>query len=114
MIDTLHSCLRHLLREWRFMLRQKYILVLLMCTLVVVGFSVISGLNEVSQQQQTIERLKQADSKDRNQVQSKYDDPGYLAYYSFHFVGSTSINGNTFSYGHIITNFNCCIFIVKL
>ena len=79
-------------REWRFMLRQKYILVLLLCTLIVTSFSIFSGIKEVSQQHQTIERLKQADLKDRSEAQAKYDDVGSLAYYSFHLSYSAPSN----------------------
>ncbi|MCF2947551.1 DUF3526 domain-containing protein [Paraglaciecola aquimarina] len=77
-----------LIREWRFMLTQKYILVLLLCTLVISGFSVWSGLREINQQEQTIQRLLQADEQDRSETQAKYSDPGYLAYYSFHLTYS--------------------------
>jgi len=80
---------KQLSREWRFMLRQKYIVVLLACTLVVTGFSVFSGLTEISHQQQTIERLKLADEIDRSEAQAKYNDAGSLAYYSFHLTYSS-------------------------
>lgn len=79
---------QQLSREWRFMLRQKYIVVLLICTLLISGFSVFSGVSEVSQQHQTIERLKVADKIDRDEAQAKYADPGSLAYYSFHLTYS--------------------------
>ncbi|WP_158768607.1 DUF3526 domain-containing protein [Paraglaciecola sp. L1A13] len=79
---------KQLSREWRFMLRQKYLLVLLGCTVLISGFSVYSGLNEIEQQQQTIERLKVADLTDRTEAQQKYDDIGSLAYYSFHLTYS--------------------------
>lgn len=75
-------------REWRFMLRQKYILVLLACTLLISGFSVFSGLNEIAQQQQTIARLKVADTQDRAAAQAKHHDVGSIAYYSFHLTYS--------------------------
>jgi ABC-2 type transport system permease protein len=81
-----------LVREWRFMLRQRYILVLLACTLVVSGFAVFSGLSEISQQNQTIERLKKADETDRAEAQAKYDDSGSLAYYTFHLTYSEPSN----------------------
>lgn len=74
----------HLSREWRFMLSQKYILVLLACTLIVSGFSVVSGIQEIAQQNQTIERLKIADALDRKEAHEKHSDPGSIAYYSFH------------------------------
>lgn len=77
-----------LYREWQFMLRQRYILVLLVCTFLISGFSVISGLNEVDQQLQTIERLRLADNEDRSDAQAKYNDVGLLAYYSFHLTYS--------------------------
>jgi ABC-2 type transport system permease protein len=75
-------------REWRFMLRQKYILILLTCTFLISGFSVLSGLNEISQQQQTLERLKAADTLDREEAQTKHHDAGSIAYYSLHLTSS--------------------------
>ena len=71
------------MREWGFLLRQKYVVVLLLCSLVLSGFAIYSGLSEVSAQQQTIERLKAADQSDRAKVQKKQSDAGMLAYYSF-------------------------------
>ncbi len=76
--------LKQLNQEWRFMLKQKYILILLACTLLLSGFSVFNGLSEINQQKNTIERLKTADLMDRAIAQDKHDDPGSLAYYSFH------------------------------
>ncbi|WP_444995347.1 DUF3526 domain-containing protein [Aliikangiella sp. IMCC44359] len=61
---------------------------LLLCSFLVSTFSVITGLSEVNAQKQTIERLKQADEKARAEVQAKHDDPGMLAYYSFHLTYS--------------------------
>lgn len=77
-----------LVREWRFLLRQKYLLVLLVCSFVLSGFAINSGLSEIQDQQQTIERLKTADKADRIKVQQKYDDLGMMAYYSFHLTYS--------------------------
>ena len=84
--------LKQLAREWRFLLRQKYLVVLLVCTFVMSGFAVFSGLSEVTQQKQTIERLKAADLTDLTNVQHKYEDPGSLAYYSFHLTYSSPSN----------------------
>ncbi|WP_395344499.1 DUF3526 domain-containing protein [Ningiella sp. W23] len=81
-----------LVREWRFMLRQRYVVVLLLCSLLVSLFSVITGLSEIDTQRQTIERLKLADQIDRAEAQAKYDDPGSLAYYSFHLTYSEPSN----------------------
>lgn len=82
----------HLLREWRFMLRQRYVLVLLLCSLLVSAFSVLTGLSEVKAQRQTIERLQHADEVDRAEAQAKHDDTGSLAYYSFHLTYSAPSN----------------------
>lgn len=79
-------------QEWRLMLSRKYILVLLICTLLVSGFSVFSGLNEVNNQHNTIERLQVADLTDRTNAQSKHNDAGSIAYYSFHLTYLTPSN----------------------
>ncbi|WP_405600395.1 MULTISPECIES: DUF3526 domain-containing protein [unclassified Pseudoalteromonas] len=84
--------LKQLAREWRFLLGQKYLVVLLVCTFVMSGFAVFSGLSEVKKQKQTIERLKAADLTDLTNVQHKYEDPGSLAYYSFHLTYSSPSN----------------------
>jgi ABC-2 type transport system permease protein len=83
---------KQLSREWRFMLRQKYILILLACTLLVSSFSVFTGLQEINQQQRTIAALKAADLTDRNEAQAKHDNPGSLAYYSFHLTYAAPSN----------------------
>lgn len=80
--------LKQIGREWRFMLRQRYVLILLLCSFLVSGFAVFTGLAEVAQQQQTLERLKVADARDRLEAQAKYNEPGSLAYYSFHLTYS--------------------------
>jgi ABC-2 type transport system permease protein len=82
----------HLLREWHFLRTQHYAMALLLCSFLLSAFAVFTGLNEVSSQRQTIEHLKQADVEDRSKMQAKYDDPGYLAYYSFHLTYSEPSN----------------------
>lgn len=84
--------LEQLRREWRFMIRQRYILVLLFCSLLVSGFSVLTGISEVNNQRQTIERLAHADEIDRAEAQAKHNDPGSLAYYSFHLTYAAPSN----------------------
>ena len=79
-------------REWRFMCRQRYVIVLLLCSFLVSAFSVVTGLSEVNAQRQTIERLKQADNVDRKEAQAKHDGAGSLAYYSFHLTYSEPSN----------------------
>lgn len=75
-------------REWRFMLRHGYILAILIGATLVSCFAVVSGLSEVAQQTSSIEHLKLADQADRQEAQSKHDDVGALAYYSFHLTYS--------------------------
>lgn len=82
----------HLKREFGFLLRQKYLVVLLLCTFAVSAFAVISGLSEVSQQRETIERLKSADLTERLNVQTQQTDAGMLAYYTFHLTYSAPSN----------------------
>ncbi|GLR71503.1 DUF3526 domain-containing protein [Agaribacter marinus] len=79
-------------REWQFMLSQRYVLALLLCGLLVSVFSVVTGISEVNQQRATIERLKAADEIDRAEAQEKYDDPGSLAYYTFHLTYASPSN----------------------
>lgn len=89
---TTSPIINQIRREWRFMLRQRYVVVLLLCSLLISAFAVITGLSEVNTQRQTIERLKQADEVDRSEAQAKHDDTGSLAYYSFHLTYSEPSN----------------------
>jgi ABC-2 type transport system permease protein len=82
----------HILRETKFLFSHQNIIILLLCSFFLCSFSVVTGINEVSKQRDTIERLKQADSIDRAGVHKKYDDPGYLAYYGFHLTYSEPSN----------------------
>jgi ABC-2 type transport system permease protein len=84
--------LKQVIREWRFMLSQRYVLALLLCGFLISGFAVYTGLSEVSQQRETIERLKLADELDREEAQAKYNAPGMLAYYTFHLTYSEPSN----------------------
>jgi ABC-2 type transport system permease protein len=79
-------------RETKFMWRQRYLLMLLLCSFVVSAFSVATGVLEVEKQRNTIERLLQADQVDRAEAQAKYDDAGSLAYYTFHLSYSEPTN----------------------
>ncbi len=82
----------HLMREWSFMLRQSYVLVLLLCAFLVSSFSVLTGMSDIDSQRETIERLKTADQLDRAEAQDKHNSPGALAYYSFHLTYSEPSN----------------------
>jgi ABC-2 type transport system permease protein len=89
---AMNHAFKNVKREWLFMTRQRYVLVLLVCAFAISAFSVATGLSEVEQQRQTIERLKTADQIDRAEAQEKYNDPGSLAYYSFHLTYSEPSN----------------------
>lgn len=71
-------------RELRFALKQKQVVVLLFIASLLSVFAVVTGLSEIEKQQQTIERLKQHDERDRQDALAKHSDYGSIAYYSFH------------------------------
>lgn len=72
------------LREAKFMVRDR---ALLIWTFVVLSFSIVSvwsGLVEVRQQHATIERLIEADQEEHRVTSSKVKSWGSAAYYNFH------------------------------
>lgn len=73
-----------ILREAKFLLRDKALILWMLFTLLLSTTAVWFGLSEVKQQHQTIERLISADEQERLAVQESRDDWGYAAYYSFH------------------------------
>ncbi|WP_240920036.1 DUF3526 domain-containing protein [Paraglaciecola sp. 20A4] len=76
------------MREWRFMLRQRDVVMLLLCSLLLSGFAITSGINEVDNQRSTIERLLKADALDGKDVLNSHADYGSVAYYRFHLTYS--------------------------
>ena len=72
------------LREFRFIFKQTHIVGILIAALLLSVFAIWSGLEEVEQQNQTIDRLIAADKIDRESEQKKQSDYGSAAYYSFH------------------------------
>jgi len=76
--------LRDLKRESKFLAKQKPLWALLAILLMLSSFAVYTGVNEIRQQSQTLERLLQKDRLDREDVLSQQTDFGSAAYYSFH------------------------------
>ncbi len=74
----------NLSREFRFMLRDRAAIAILVLAAALSAGSVFGGLNEVSTQRERIEKLIEADRIDRADAQAKQEDWGGAAYYSFH------------------------------
>ena len=73
-----------MMRELRFMLRDRAVWVWLLLAFVFSGSAVMLGLIEVRQQHAEIAELKQLDQVERQVVLSKQSDWGSAAYYTFH------------------------------
>ncbi len=78
------STFRTLMRESRFMARDHVVVVWVLVVLGLSSLAVFSGLAEVRHQRDAIERLLDADLKDRSAEFSRQSDWGSAAYYSFH------------------------------
>ncbi len=70
-------------REFRFLLRQRPAMVLLLFVAACSGFAVWSGIQEVASQRTLIDRMITADSTDRENAIASQADYGGAAYYSF-------------------------------
>ncbi|GAA4902800.1 DUF3526 domain-containing protein [Ferrimonas pelagia] len=75
-----------LVREFRFLSKQRYIVLFLFAVFLLSAFAVWSGVTDSHQQQVAIERLLEKDAVDRESVLAKQVDYGDAAYYSFHFT----------------------------
>ncbi len=73
-----------MMRELRFMLRDRAIWVWLTLAFIFSGSSVVLGLVEIRQQRIEIAELKQLDQVEREVVLSEQSDWGSAAYYTFH------------------------------
>ncbi|CAA6799963.1 MAG: Gll1302 protein, partial [uncultured Sulfurovum sp.] len=73
-----------LIREVKFTARDLTVWFWLVIVLSLSTVSLWSGLTEVEHQDATIEQLLEADKEERLAEQSKYENWGYLAYYTFH------------------------------
>ena len=72
------------LREFAFIRRNRSVILAVFLTCFLSSVSVIGGLFEVKDQQQTIEQLTAADEQDRSLALSEQGDWGGAAFYSFH------------------------------
>ena len=77
-----------LVRELKFALRERALLLWVVLVLGLSTTAVSFGLIEVKQQHATIEKLLEADQQDRLAVAKKLKDWGSAAYYNFHFTHS--------------------------
>jgi len=73
-----------MMRELKFMLRDKSVLVWLSLAFVFSTAAVILGMSEVRQQNKELAELKQLDRMERETVLSSQSDWGSAAYYTFH------------------------------
>ncbi len=73
-----------MMRELKFMFRDKAVLVWISFALMFSVFAVILGLNEVNQQKAEIAELLQLDQSERETTLAKQSDWGSAAYYTFH------------------------------
>jgi len=74
----------NLIREAKFLLRQRHLVAFFTIVFLLCVFAVGSGISETQTQLTTIERLIDKDTVDRNSVLAKQSDYGSAAYYSFH------------------------------
>ena len=73
-----------IVREASLLRRDRGFLTWVVVVLALASIAVLSGLNEVSHQRATLEKLLAADREDREDALAKQSDWGSAAYYSFH------------------------------
>lgn len=78
--------IKSILRESSFMIRDRSQLMVLVLVLLLSTLSIVGGVQEINQQNATIERLQLADSEERKSALSKQKNWGGAAYYTFHFT----------------------------
>ena len=74
------------LRELKFALRDRIVLITLIGAALLSSYSLIAGLQESRSEQAMIERTKQLVTQDRGYSLAKQSDAGGAAYYAFHFT----------------------------
>ncbi len=74
----------NLTREARFLAKQRSIIAVISIIFLLTAFAVWSGISDTQAQLNTIERLKQKDTVDRQTILSQQPDYGSAAYYGFH------------------------------
>lgn len=75
-------------REAKFAAKQRYLVLFFSAIFLLSTFSVYTGIVEIWEQQETIERLIVKDTVDRNNLLLQQKDYGSAAYYSFHLTYS--------------------------
>jgi ABC-2 type transport system permease protein len=73
-------------RELRFILRDRIAVVTLAAAFALSLFSVVTGIVEVGAQRETIDRLENLTTEDRNIAIEGQADPGGAGYYAYHFT----------------------------
>ena len=76
----------NLLREVRFALRDRVVVLALLGVTLLSSYAVINGLNETTSEHATIERVTKMVNEDRAHNLAEQSDPGSAAYYAFHFT----------------------------
>jgi len=75
-----------LIRELKFVLRDRVVLFTLLGVALLSTYTVVNGLKESSSEQATIERVTKLVTEDREYNLAKQSDAGGAAYYAFHFT----------------------------
>ena len=83
------NVLNALNREARFLARDHALVAWMIVTLALSSIALWSGLTEIQEQNETIQRLVNADREDRQAELSQQSDWGSAAYYSFHLTYDT-------------------------
>ena len=73
-----------MMREFKFMLRDRAVLVWLSLALAFSATAVVMGLGAVNQQHAEIAELQRLDQKEREITLSEHSDWGSVAYYTFY------------------------------
>ncbi|MEH0741488.1 DUF3526 domain-containing protein [Vibrio cholerae] len=80
--------LTDLIRETRFLAKQGYVVGFLLVVFALTSFAIVSGVNEIREQQETLVRLQAKDATEREHILAEQHDYGSAAYYSFHLTYS--------------------------
>lgn len=80
--------LTDLIRETRFLAKQGYVVGFLLVVFALTSFAIVSGVNEIREQQETLVRLQAKDATEREHILTEQHDYGSAAYYSFHLTYS--------------------------
>ena len=82
----MESFKNNLIRELRFVVRDRLVLLSLFVAAMLSIFTLMSGLKEISAERALIERVETAVTQDRELALTSQSDAGGAAYYAFHFT----------------------------